>query len=203
MRNILVIGLFLLSSCRTIPSNRLYLKDYYTLTNQLILKAYETRDSVYVFDKFSSKDIETKKFFYLFYYMERSGENEQVFAANFKKFLLKHAIDYDDEIVHFKKQVNKPIRIVIDKIKLKKFKIYPMTKENIDKYMLRSEYSEFNQNFARNMFSYSHPIFTKDGKSAIINSGRAHSNYFLIYKKIKNKWIQVDKYDSNNITIIE
>ncbi len=197
------ISLFVFLSCSSIPNNHFYLKDYYSVTNKLINNASITRDSVYIFDKFSSENIEKQKFFYLFYYMEREGESAQIYSTNFKEFLAKHNINYTDEVSYFKEQVSKPVRIDNKRINLKKFKVYPMTKRNIDKYMLKSEYSQYNQNFAINLFSYSDPVFTKDGKSAIVNHGRAHSNYFSIYKKINNEWIEIDKYDSRGITVNE
>lgn len=49
----------------------------------MLHKAKKNRDSVYLFDRFSTESKEKQFFFYLFYYMEKVDEKGKLYAKNF------------------------------------------------------------------------------------------------------------------------
>jgi hypothetical protein len=127
----------------------------------------------------------------------RKEASDEIYHTNFKKFLLKYGIDYDKELPFFKEQLDQPIQLDEKKIKLTKFRIVLRSSKNL------TLFSNYDNAFHKNFFSYSRPVFTKGGKYAIAGYGESHNYHFVIFKKIKNNWVETKKYNSLRITIID
>ncbi len=194
---ITLIGLF--SSCVSIEKR--IEDDYYKVTNLMINNAIVNRDSVYVFQEFTVKDLKKRKKekFHELYYIIRYKEEalRKNLYDDFIEFLNKNNIDLDKELSYFKKQLDKPIELNTNKVELKKFRVVIRNKTNLDKYYLRSEYSDYNHNFALNLFSYSRPVFTRNGKYAIAHYKSYYGkHFFIIFKKNYSEWTEIGKYNS-------
>jgi len=84
-----------------------------------------------------------------------------------------------------------------NKIKLTKFSIVPRNLKNL------TLYSNYDNAFHRNFFSYSRSVFTKNGKYEIAGYGESHNYHFILYKKVKSNWAEAKKYNSLRIIIID
>lgn len=185
---VLSFSFFYLFSCAS--THKRFEKDYYQIINLVIEKSKERQDSLFILRPYSNKDFKKRK-------KEKKIHNilkaidflEARTLFDLNNFLKKEAnINFEKETPYFKKQIKQYKTLDTSKITLKEIRYLPRAKN------LKDTIRYLSYPIAKYSFSLSKPVFTKNGKYALIDYYKHGGFYIVVYKKEDNIWREHIKY---------